>query len=91
VLGINTWEEQGPDDAEEAVLAKAKDFWTKQAFTFPALRDMGGAYIKQYGFTGIPATVVIGPDGTIAQVHSGFAPTLDADLQKEIEALLAKK
>jgi hypothetical protein len=34
---------------------------------------------------------VIGPDGTIAQVHSGFAPTLDADLQKEIEALLAKK
>jgi thiol-disulfide isomerase/thioredoxin len=91
VLGINTWEEQGPDDAEEAVLAKAKDFWTKQAFTFPSLRDMGGAYIKQYGFNGIPATVVIGPDGTIAQIHSGFAPTLDADLQKEIEALLAKK
>ncbi|MEY4533906.1 MAG: hypothetical protein RLZZ246_224 [Planctomycetota bacterium] len=91
VLGINTWEEQGPDDAEEAVLAKAKDYWTKQAFTFPSLRDMGGAYIKQYGFTGIPATVVIGPDGMIAEIHSGFAPTLDADLQKEIEALLAKK
>jgi hypothetical protein len=27
----------------------------------------------------------------IAEIHSGFAPTLDADLQKEIEALLAKK
>jgi thiol-disulfide isomerase/thioredoxin len=91
VLGINSWEEQGPEDAEDAVLAKAKEFWTKQAFSFPSLRDMGGAYIKQYGFNGIPATVVIGPDGTIAQIHSGFVPTLDADLQKEIEALLAKK
>jgi len=91
VLGINTWEEQVPEEAEDAVLTKVKEFWTKQAFSFPALRDQNGAYIKQYGFTGIPATVVIGPDGTVAKIHSGFAPTLDADLQKEIESLLAKK
>jgi len=91
VLGINTWEEQGPQDPQEAVLAKVKDFWAKQAFTFPSLRDVNGEYIKQYGFNGIPATVVIGTDGVVAKIHSGFAPTLDADLQKEIEALLAKK
>ncbi len=90
VLGVNTWEEQG-GAKEDEIVTKVKDLWTKKAYTFPAVRDVGGSYIKQYGFQGIPAMVIIGPDGKIADSHTGFSPTLDEDLKKQIEAVLPKK
>ncbi len=87
VLGINVWE-RGDDAAK-----KSGEFWTKQGFIFPTLLDLEGNVVKQYGFTGIPATVVIGTDGKVIKVHQGFDPKgdLTGDLKAEIlKALDAK-
>ncbi len=87
VFGINVWE-RGDDAAK-----KSAEFWAKQAFVFPTLLDLEGNVVKQYGFTGIPATVVIGADGKIVTVHQGFDPKgdLTGDLKAEILKALGTK
>ena len=87
VFGINVWE-RGEDP-----VAKAREFWKKQGFTFPTLIDTKGDVIGAYGFGGIPATVVIGPDGKIIKVHEGFDPKgdLTGELKAEVEKATAKK
>ena len=84
VFAVNTWE-QGDD-----VLGKVKKFWAEQKFTFPTLLD-DGSYIKQYGFQGIPATVVIGADGVVLEVHVGMSPTIVDDLKKLVAEQAALK
>jgi len=71
VYGINTLEQKKGDERIKSVT----EFWTKQGFTMPCLVDMDDAAIRAYGFNGIPATVVIGPDGKIAAVHNGIDPS----------------
>ncbi|MFM7135199.1 MAG: TlpA family protein disulfide reductase, partial [Planctomycetota bacterium] len=68
VFGINTLEQKRGDERVKSVT----DFWTKQGFAFGCLVDMEDEAIKAYGFNGIPATVVIGPDGKVAAVHEGL-------------------
>ncbi len=87
VFAVNVWE-QG--DAAER-LKKVASFWEAQKFTFPTLVDADNGLIGQYGFTGIPATVVIGPDGVIRTVHVGFSPDLFETLKKDIEQAMAAK
>ena len=70
VYGINTLEQKRGDERDAAV----KAWWTGQKFDFPCLVDMEGATFAQYGFGGIPATVVIGPDGKVVAIHSGIDP-----------------
>ncbi len=82
VLGINVWE-RGENPAE-----KSKEFWTKQGFVFPTLLDLDGQVISKYGFGGIPATVVIGTDGKVLKVHTGFDPK--GDLVGELKAEVLK-
>jgi hypothetical protein len=56
---------------------------------------MDDATVKSYGFNGIPATVVIGPDGNVAAIHQGIDPQNPAkiveDLKAECEKALAPK
>ena len=87
VLGINVWE-RGDNTVE-----KSKEFWTKQAFVFPTLLDHAGDVVKQYGFDGIPATVIIGMDGKVVNVHTGFDPKSDlvGDLKAEILKAIGTK
>ena len=86
VFGINTMEEsEGPDDLK----AKIADFWKKKGFTFPTLLDGENEASKAYGVQGIPFTVVIDPQGKVADVHMGLVPTLVDDLKKATEAALA--
>ena len=89
VYGINTLEQARGEERTKAV----GDWWTKQGFGFPCLVDMDDAAIKAYGFQGIPATVVIGPDGKVAAVHQGIDPQNPAkiveQLKSESEAALA--
>ena len=58
----------------------------KQGFTFPCLVDMDDSLIKSYGFSGIPATVVIGPDGIIVAIHNGIDPKDPAKIIEELKA-----
>ena len=87
VLGINVWERG------ENPLDKSREFWKKQGFTFPTLIDHPGDVVKQYGFDGIPATVVIGTDGKVAKVHQGFDPKgdLTGELKSDILKALGTK
>jgi len=85
VFGINVWE-RGDDAAK-----KAKDYWTKNQFSFPFLDDIEGDVIKQYGFDGIPATVVIGTDGKVVAVHQGFHADLTDKLKTEVLKALGGK
>jgi thiol-disulfide isomerase/thioredoxin len=89
VYGINTMESKRGEERVKSV----SDFWTAQKFVMPCLVDMDDAAIRAYGFNGIPATVVIGPDGKIAAVHQGIDPKNPAkivdDLKAECEAALS--
>ena len=89
VYGVNTMEEsEGPDDLTK----KIGEFWKKKGFSFPTLLDANGEANKAYGVQGIPFTVVIDPQGKVADVHMGLSPTLVEDLKKATEeALKASK
>lgn len=43
---------------------------------------------KQFGVTGIPTTFVIGKDGKVLMMHSGFSPSLKGDLINDIKRAL---
>ena len=91
VFGLNCLEQKKGDER----IASVTDFWTKQAFTMPCLIDMDDTVIRAYGFTGIPATVVVGPDGKIVAIHYGIDPQNPAkiidQLKDECEKALAPK
>ena len=88
VFGVNTMEqEEGADRVK-----KIGDFWKQKGFSFPTLVDADNKASKDYGVQGIPFTVVIDPQGKVADVHMGLSPTLVEDLKKATEeALKASK
>ncbi len=91
VYGVNCFEQKKGEERIKSVAA----FWTKNAFVMGCLVDMDDAAVKAYGFGGIPATVVIGPDGVIAAVHQGIdganpGKIID-ELKAECEKALAGK
>lgn len=90
VYAVNSWEVPGggspSDEAIAGAKKKATEYWEKQKFTMGCLFDGKSELIARYGFTGIPATVVIAPDGKIAAIHGGYSP----DMVKLLEADVAK-
>ncbi|MFO0827354.1 MAG: TlpA disulfide reductase family protein [Phycisphaerales bacterium] len=87
VYPVNVWENTKGDDRIKAV----STFWTDKKFTMTTLIDPESKLIEAYGFSGIPAFVIIGPDGKISATHIGFDPGLKDTLKKEVEEALAKK
>ncbi|MFZ9915637.1 MAG: TlpA family protein disulfide reductase [Phycisphaerales bacterium] len=91
VYGINTLESKQGDER----MGEVGGYWKSSAFVFGCLVDADNAVIQAYGFSGIPATVVIGPDGKIAAVHQGIDPQNPAkivdQLKEECEKALAPK
>jgi len=83
VFGMNVWERGEAGD----VSTKVSEYWEKEKFVFPTL--MGNEDIaKAYGCDGIPLTVVIGPDGTVAAVHQGFDPEMADTLKRDVQKAL---
>jgi thiol-disulfide isomerase/thioredoxin len=91
VYGINTLEQARGEER----MKSAKEWWTAQNYAMPCLIDMDDAVIRAYGFTGIPVTVVIAPDGKIAAIHRGIDGSnpgkIVDQLKAETEAALATK
>lgn len=86
-FAINVWE-QGDRAAR---LDAAIGFWSKQSFVFPSLIDPTDKIAATYGVTGIPTSFVIGPDGTIRQIHQGFDPSMAESMKTELlEAVESK-
>ena len=51
--------------------------------------DQSGRVGGLYGVTGIPQTVVIGKKGKIEAIHSGFGGGTKAQLERELDAIIA--
>ncbi|UCD74572.1 MAG: TlpA family protein disulfide reductase [Phycisphaerales bacterium] len=68
VFAVNCWERKSTEEVVE--------FWKGKGWTIPILLDKGDALVGKYGFRGIPATVVVGPDGNIANIHQGYSPEM---------------
>ena len=69
--------------------AQAADFLAKRDLDLPVLVDVDDSFFAGMHSPGLPSTVVIGPDGTLAGYHSGVAADMAGDLRAEVEALLA--
>ena len=49
------------------------DFMNKNKYTFPCgLDEDGSVAANKYGVQGIPTTILVGPDGTILNIHVGM-------------------
>ena len=78
VLGMNTDREE--KDAKFVVEAMKLDYPMLKAEGLP----------KKYGVQGFPTLVIIGPDGTVRDLHVGYSPTLREEVGKTIRELLKK-
>ena len=82
VFAINTIENGDAADRPK----KAGDWWKENKMGFPCLMDLDDKVFEAYGFDGIPATVVIGPDGTIIKIHSGIDPQNPGKIVDDLKA-----
>ena len=51
--------------------------------------DGGSQVASQYGVSGIPHSLIIGPEGTIEYVHVGYSPDTGAEIQRVAEEILS--
>ena len=85
VYAVDVWERvKSPDERK----AKVKEFWTAQKYTMPTLLDLDDSVVGKYGFSGIPATVIVSPDGKVFRVHDGFSPDMVDTLKKDVAEAL---
>jgi thiol-disulfide isomerase/thioredoxin len=82
VLAVNVWEQVKGDELSK----KVSEFWAKQSFTMTVALDPEAKLITKYGFQGIPAMIVIGPDGKLVDTHMGY----DAEIGEKLKAAVAK-
>jgi thiol-disulfide isomerase/thioredoxin len=68
-----------------------REFLADEKLKLTVSLDSDGKVGEAYGVRGIPMTVVIDPLGTVRAVHTGFSPTLGAELKAETEAALEVK
>ncbi|MCE9619041.1 MAG: TlpA family protein disulfide reductase [Planctomycetes bacterium] len=90
VYAVDVMERSDPSKPEERIKMVA-DFWKNKAFTVPTLVDVDDKAGKDFQLTGIPFTVVIGPDGKIAATHLGFDANAVENLKKDVEKALSTK
>jgi thiol-disulfide isomerase/thioredoxin len=79
VVGINV--DQKTDDA--------KDFLKSTPASFDVAFDASGKTPKAYAIKGMPTSVLIGPDGKVLSVHSGFKDEQRSELEGQIKQALA--
>jgi thiol-disulfide isomerase/thioredoxin len=68
----------------DAKHADAIDFLATMPANFVIGFDPAGAVAKSYGVLGMPSSVLIGPDGNVLAMHSGFNDSDKAELEKLI-------
>ncbi len=74
------------NQAEPAALVKP--YLKRHGWDFEVTLDSREAVGRKYGVEGIPHTVVIGLDGNVAWVQTGFVPGVGATMKNVIEGLL---
>ncbi len=81
VVGVNV--DQKTDDA--------KAFLKDTPARFDVAFDQTGKTPKTYAIKGMPTSVLIGPDGKVISVHSGFKPEQRAELETQIQQALSSQ
>lgn len=84
VIAVNVWEQEKGDELTKKVAA----FWSKQSFTMQVMLDPDAALIGKYGFQGIPACILIGPDGKLLTTHIGYDEDMPAKLRADVAKAL---
>jgi peroxiredoxin len=64
-------------------------FLETRGWKFTVALDAGQKVARQYGVEGIPHTVIVGPDGKVAWVKTGYSPDGAAQTAEAIRQLLA--
>jgi thiol-disulfide isomerase/thioredoxin len=81
VVGINL--DQKSEDA--------RDFLKETTASFDVAFDQSGKTPKSFAIKGMPTSVLIGPDGRVISVHSGFKPEQKPELEQQIKQALHLK
>ncbi len=88
VFAVNVWERGGDKKVKETV----QKFWSKYKYTTSVLMASDSESLtKEYGLSGIPATFIIGTDGSIVESHVGYSPDMLETLKKSVTKALAGK
>jgi thiol-disulfide isomerase/thioredoxin len=66
-----------------------KEFLETRGWKLDVGLDANQSVARQYGVEGIPHTVVIGPDGKIILVKSGYSPGADTEIANAVTQLLS--
>lgn len=69
VLSIASW-------SEDTI-----NYMQQNGLDFPALDDVEGEWAKQYGVKAVPTTFIIGPEGNIEFIESGFSSEIGLRLR----------
>ena len=85
VWAVNTAE--GLEDPA-AQRDRVSRLWQERGFGMDSLVDPGSQLFASIGAPGLPSTVVIAPDGTLAVVHLGVLGDPQSTLRAEVEELL---
>jgi peroxiredoxin len=72
----------------DQVDADARAFLARTAPGFDVAFDPAGATPRRFGVAGMPTSMLIGPDGKILLVHTGFRSAQQAELERQIRAAL---
>ena len=67
---------------------QVKRFLEAHQWKLTVAMDAGQSVAKQYGVDGIPHTVIVGPDGKVAWVNTGYTADGDEKASEEIKKLL---
>ncbi|MEM7385319.1 MAG: TlpA disulfide reductase family protein [Verrucomicrobiota bacterium] len=73
---------------QQEAAAKVTGFLKSKKWNLPVVLDESGAARDAYQVKGIPTTVIIGMDGKVTMVHSGFSPGLKEALTADIHKAL---
>lgn len=85
VYAVNTLEEfADPAQRETAV----RRFLDDRGLSLPVLVDGDNSFFRAMHTPGLPSTVIVAPDGTLARYHSGVLTDMAEALRREVEELL---
>jgi peroxiredoxin len=92
-LPVSVWavdtEEQTTNLKEQTALASK--FLAERGLDLPVVIDADSSFFAGMHSPGLPSTVVIAPDGTLARFHAGIGDDMEEVLKAEVLALLEEQ
>jgi len=80
ILGINV-------DSPKS-MAKVKPFVSSNGIDYPVVLDPNNVIFQKFNGQGVPYSILIDRDGSIAYKHTGFSPGDEEEIEEEIRKLL---